>query len=746
MYRTSTRAPGLIVAVLALAGVVAAGMQTLIVPLIGQLPTILGTSADNASWVVTATLLASAVAVPVAGRLGDLHGRRRVLLISVVPLIAGSAVCALSGSLVPMLLGRGLQGLGMGVVPLGIALLREVVPPGRVASSVALMSASMGIGGAFGLPFAAAVAQTASWQAMFWTFAALATLTLVAVWRVVPAAPRTSTAERFDALGAVLLSAGLVGLLLAVSKGATWGWTSPATLGCATGAVVVLGLWVAAQLRSPHPLVNLRSISGRPVAVTTVASLLVSFGMYAQSLVIPQVLQLPTATGYGLGQSMLAMALWLAPGGFVMMAVAPLGARLSRTRGPKVTLAVGATAIAVAYAASLLLIGSTWGLMVAVMLVNVGTGLAYGAIPLLIMSGVPRSETAAATGFNTLVRSLGTSSAAAVVGVLLATGGTLTDGHLVPSEGAFRLALVVGCAAGVLAAVVAATIPAAAGRPEATDPTDPTGGSALVRRVRPRARALLYPGRAPGPPRRPDGLDPCAGAPRRRHRPDTPEAPMVRVMLVDDQEMIRLGLRTIIDAHPDLSVVAESPDGLHALRVLEAAEPPADVVLMDIRMPGVDGVETTRRIRRLHPPEELRIIVLTTFDQDRNVLAALRAGADGFLGKGVGPAELTAGILDVAAGGGVLSAAAAAALIGHVATDAAAPPDEAALRLLAALTAREREVVEAVVRGLDNQQIAEQLVVSPFTVKTHVNRAMTKVGARDRAQLVSLAVRAGIRP
>ncbi len=221
---------------------------------------------------------------------------------------------------------------------------------------------------------------------------------------------------------------------------------------------------------------------------------------------------------------------------------------------------------------------------------------------------------------------------------------------------------------------------------------------------------------------------------------------MVRVMLVDDQEMIRLGLRTIIDAHPDLSVICESPDALHALRVLEADGPEAEVVLMDIRMPGIDGVEATRRIRRLYPPERLRIIVLTTFDRDQNVLAALRAGADGFLSKGVGPSELTAGILDVAAGGGTLSARAAAALIDHVATDAAVPPDEDAHQLFAALTAREREVVEAVVRGLDNQQIAEQLFVSPFTVKTHVNRAMTKVGARDRAQLVSLAVRAGLRP
>ncbi|HEY0188512.1 MAG TPA: MFS transporter [Cellulomonas sp.] len=450
---------GAIVGVLALAGVLAAGMQTLVVPLIGQLPSILGTSTSSASWVITVTLLASAVAVPIAGRLGDMFGKKRLLLVSIVPLLLGSAVCALSGTLVPMLVGRGLQGLGMGVVPLGISLLRDVVPPERVGSAVALMSASMGIGGAFGLPFAAAIAQTASWQVMFWVFAGLSAVTLLAVWRVVPAGPAHGSGQRFDPWGAVLLCGGLVCFLLAVSKGAVWGWTAPATLGCGAAAVLVLSSWVLVQLRVRQPLVNVRSIARRPVLVTNVASLLVSFAMYAQALVIPQLLQLPSTTGYGLGQSMLAMALWLAPGGLVMMAVAPLGARVSRVRGPRTTLVAGAVAIAAAYGAGLVLMGSTWGLMVVVMLVNVGTGLAYGAVPLLIMRGVPRAETGAANSFNTLVRSVGTSVAAAVVGVLLANMSTLVDGVSVPSEGAFRVALLVGCAAGIVAAVVAAAIP-----------------------------------------------------------------------------------------------------------------------------------------------------------------------------------------------------------------------------------------------------------------------------------------------
>ncbi len=161
-------------------------------------------------------------------------------------------------------------------------------------------------------------------------------------------------------------------------------------------------------------------------------------------------------------------------------------------------------------------------------------------------------------------------------------------------------------------------------------------------------------------------------------------------------------------------------------------------------MTGIDGVEATRRIRLARPATEIRIVVLTTFDHHQNVLAALRVGANGFLSKGVGPAELIAGIVEVAAGGGALSAAAAATLIDHVAKDPPVLVDPVMVRLFSALTPREREIVEAIMSGKDNTRIAADMVVSPFTVKTHANRAMMKVGARDRAQLVSFAFQAGM--
>lgn len=215
-------------------------------------------------------------------------------------------------------------------------------------------------------------------------------------------------------------------------------------------------------------------------------------------------------------------------------------------------------------------------------------------------------------------------------------------------------------------------------------------------------------------------------------------------MIVDDQEMIRIGLSTIIDAGPDMQVVAQAPDGYAALKILGTT--PADVVLMDLRMPGIDGVETTCRIRAEYTSEQVKIIVLTTFDQDENVVAALRAGANGFLSKGIGPADLTAAITDAAHGGGVLSATAAAALISHVASETDAPIDQATAAQFDYLTSREREIVTAAAAGLDNAQIAAKLCISQFTVKTHLNRAMMKVDAHDRAGLITMAYKAGIRP
>lgn len=217
---------------------------------------------------------------------------------------------------------------------------------------------------------------------------------------------------------------------------------------------------------------------------------------------------------------------------------------------------------------------------------------------------------------------------------------------------------------------------------------------------------------------------------------------MIRIMLVDDQVMLRAGLKTIVESHPELEVAGEAGDGIEAVQLAQELTP--DVILMDIRMPGIDGVEATRRIRELLPPEKVRILVLTTFEQDENVLAAIRAGADGFLGKGASPTELIDGILQVFRGDHAMSPTAVGALTRHAVAPAQPSGDPELKQLFSYLTERELEVVKLVVQGLGNEEIGDAIFISPYTAKTHVSHAMVKVGARDRAQLVSLAVRAGI--
>jgi DNA-binding NarL/FixJ family response regulator len=221
----------------------------------------------------------------------------------------------------------------------------------------------------------------------------------------------------------------------------------------------------------------------------------------------------------------------------------------------------------------------------------------------------------------------------------------------------------------------------------------------------------------------------------------------VRVLLVDDQAMIRSGIRGLLELAGDLVVVGEAADGRHAVSMARALRP--DVVLMDLQMPGVDGIQAIRAIRADEAIAALPVLVLTTFDKDDNVLVALQTGANGFLAKSAGHEELVAAVRAVAAGESSLSAAATTAVVSHLArtagrVSAREQPSAEEVRGLAEFTAREREVVGLVVRGLSNDEIAAHLFLSTLTVKTHINRSMRKMQVSDRARLVVAAMRAGL--
>jgi MFS family permease len=455
---TTGGSPLLTVAVLCFGGLVAALTQTMVIPIQGELSGLLHTTEANASWVVTATLVAGAVAMPISGRLGDMFGKQRVLALSAATLVVGSLVCALSSSLVPMLAGRLLQGCAMGFIPVGIALMREVTPPRLTATAMAAMSATLGVGGAIGLPLSAWIVQDFSWHALFWVASALAVLVALAVVLLVPHV-RDAVPGRFDVVGALGLALGLVAVLVAVSKGNEWGWGHGRTIGLLLAGVLVLVAWGSYELRVADPLCDLRVTARRPVLLTNVAAIAMGFGMMAQAIVMPRLLQSPEITGYGLGQSLLHTGLWMAPGGLVMMAFSPVSGRMIRVLGARTTLMVGGTVLGLGYVFAFFLTDAPWELMVANCITSAGVGIGYAAMPTLILESVPLTEAGSGVGINGLMRSIGTSVSSAVMAAILTAFTITLGGHELPSERAFGICFVAGAAAAFLGVVLAGFVP-----------------------------------------------------------------------------------------------------------------------------------------------------------------------------------------------------------------------------------------------------------------------------------------------
>lgn len=445
---------------LSAAGISVSLMQTLIIPLIPELPKLLNANWSDASWAITITLLTGAVATPVFGRLGDMYGPKPILVVCALLLTVGSLTAAATSTLLPFVVGRGLQGFGMPIIPLGISVLRSCVPPEKVGAAMGLMSASLGVGGALGLPLSAVIAEQFDWHVLFWFSAGLGVASLLLFLFLVPRVAAVSS-DRLDVLGVVGLAGGLVTLLLGITKGQSWGWTSTTTIGMFATSCVVFALFAMWQLRVSAPIVDLRTTVRRPVLTTNLASVGIGFAMFAMSLIAPQILELPPQTGYGLGQSMLSTGLWLAPGGLAMMLSAPIAARVAGRHGPRFTFVVGCAIVCLSYLGGQRLIESAPGILAFNVVVSVGVGFAFASMPSLINAAVPMSETAAANGINSLARSLGTSISSAVLAAILAGMTMSVAGQDLPTLTAFRVALFIAAGAAAIATGFAWLIPKA---------------------------------------------------------------------------------------------------------------------------------------------------------------------------------------------------------------------------------------------------------------------------------------------
>lgn len=457
-----------VIATLGCGGIVVSLEKTAVVPLLPEYPRIFGVTSDDVSWMVTVTLLTAAVATPIVSRLADMFGKRRMLLIAMSMMVIGAFTASIGGTFFWALVGRALQGFSGAVIPVGISILRDALPQRKIAGAVSLMSASFGIGSALGLPLSGFIYQRLGWEATFWVVGVIALVLVAAVVIFVPES-QVRTPGRFDYAGALVLSAAMTALLLAISKGGVWGWTSDPILGLFAAAVVLLVIWFPLELRQGEPLVDLRTSARRPVLLTNAATVLVGFSMYANMLVTTQQLQLSKETGYGFGLSVLVAGLTMIPAGLAMVAAAPLSARVTNMFGAKVTMVAGCSIMALGYMSRVMLVHTVTGIIIGAVIVSIGTAVAMSAMPTLIMSNVPLTDTAAANGVNTLLRSVGTSTCSAAVATFLASITIRVGGEVFPSVDAFRGIFALACVAALAATGISCFIPKSARR-EATHP------------------------------------------------------------------------------------------------------------------------------------------------------------------------------------------------------------------------------------------------------------------------------------
>lgn len=432
--------------------------QSLLVPALPTLPAELGLGAGSVEWLLTATLLVAAIAVPVFGKLADMVGKRLMLLVALGALVVGSLITALTSDFTLLIVGRSIQGLAVAAVPLGISLLNSVLPRERAGGAVALTSAMLGVGGALGLPLAGVVVEYADFHLLFWITAVAGAVAFVGVLTVVSEAPGR-TGGRLDVVGTVLLSLALLTFLVPLSEGATWGWTSPLTWGILILSVVLAAVFVRTQTRRREPLVDMTLLRSRPILLTNTVSLIFGFALFASFLGTAPFVQADPRAGYGFGSSIIVSGLVLLPSGLAQLALAPVAARMIQRFGAPVTMAAGSAVIAVGYALRLVLDGQLWQVTVGTTVIGAGVGMGFAALPSLVATHSPLSEIGASNGINSLFRNIGGSIGSAASAGILASFTITVGGTVLPSLLAFRILFAVACVLAVVAALTSLRIP-----------------------------------------------------------------------------------------------------------------------------------------------------------------------------------------------------------------------------------------------------------------------------------------------
>ncbi|WP_237534724.1 MFS transporter [Streptomyces sp. SID3343] len=446
---------GFVLLVLIMGALTYSLLQSMLAPALPQIQKEIGATADSTAWLMTGYLLCASVTTPILGRLGDMYGKKRLFVFTIAMLAVGSLVCALADSVGLMIIGRIVQGFGGAVFPLSFGIVRDEFPPEKRAGAIGLMSAIMGIGGGIGIVVTGPIMDHLSYHWLFWIPMVVCAITAAGSWFLIPESPvRVKT--KIHWLGGLLLSLGLVGILLALSKGEAWGWGSANTLGLFALGLVSLALWVFAESRAAEPLVDMRVMRMRGVWATNLGGLLVGFSMMAGMLLVPRFLQMPESTGYGFGTSVTVSGLYVLPQAFAMLLIGPMAGVIDKRFGSKLAMVAGCVLMAAGFAFLAFAHTRGWHILVAMFVFGIGIGLAMSAMANLIVGSVPIEQTGIATGINTIARTVGMSCASAISTTLL-TANPGADG--LPAERGFVLTFVFAAAAALVALGVTFVVP-----------------------------------------------------------------------------------------------------------------------------------------------------------------------------------------------------------------------------------------------------------------------------------------------
>jgi len=454
--RRARQAPGPVLLALGCAAMSFSVLQSLVIPVLPAIGRDLHVSQEAVTWVLTGYLLSAAVATPLLGRLGDMFGKRRMLLVTMAALTAGIVLSGLANSLELLVAGRVVQGLGGALFPLAFGIIRDELPAERVAGAIGFISATLGVGGGLGITLAGPIAARLGYHWLFWAPLPLVVLAALIMLRI-PESP-VRAGGRVSLTCAVLLSAWLVTLLIALTEAPSWGWLSAAFGAALLASAALFAAWWVAELRSASPLVDVRMLTRPAVLRTNLVAIAVGFTLYGSLILIPELLQTPRATGYGFGVSLDAAGLLLLPQTATMFVLGLLAGRLSATIGSARAVLAGVLIGGVSFALLAAARSEVWQILLATVLIGASIGLTFSAMPNVIVESVPAEQTGVATGMNANLRTIGGALGGQVTTSIVSSGRRVLG---YPAPGGFTVSLVVMVAVSVAAAVVAASVPLA---------------------------------------------------------------------------------------------------------------------------------------------------------------------------------------------------------------------------------------------------------------------------------------------